>query len=176
MDSRKSDKKYTNQTWSKRVDHEAGRHHTLRSLKEPAICKICRDVYADRRWTQPDAKRKATKHGHYHPPVMTVCPACKRQKEKAPSGFVHLGGSYVATHREEIERLLDCEAVRAAEDNPMARIMAWSQDESGRPMLSTTTEHLAQRLGHALEKAFSGEVRYQFSHENKLAHVYWQRD
>jgi len=40
----------------------------------------------------------------------------------------------------------------------------------------TTTEHLAQRLGHALEKAFHGEVRYDFSHENKLAHVWWRRD
>jgi hypothetical protein len=42
--------------------------------------------------------------------------------------------------------------------------------------LATTTEHLAQRLGHALKKAFKGKVHYDFSHENKLAHVYWQRD
>jgi len=28
--------------------------------------------------------------------------------------------------------------------------------------LSTTTELLAQRLGHALEKAFQGEVHYGF--------------
>jgi hypothetical protein len=43
-------------------------------------------------------------------------------------------------------------------------------------MLSTTTEHLAQRLGHALEKAFDGKVDYDFSHENKLARVTWRRD
>jgi hypothetical protein len=49
-------------------------------------------------------------------------------------------------------------------------------DESERLVISTTTEHLAQRLGHALEKAFDGEVRYHFSHENKLARVYWHRD
>jgi len=43
-------------------------------------------------------------------------------------------------------------------------------------LLSTTTEHLAIRLGRALEKAFDGRVLYGFSHENKLAHVWWHRD
>jgi len=35
---------------------------------------------------------------------------------------------------------------------------------------------LAQRLGHALEKAFGGSADYDFSHENKLARVNWQRN
>ena len=42
--------------------------------------------------------------------------------------------------------------------------------------VSTTTEHLAQRIGHALNKAYGGEVHYDFSHENKLARVSWHRD
>lgn len=39
-----------------------------------------------------------------------------------------------------------------------------------------TTEHLAIRLGHALEKAYDGPVLYGISHETKLAHVWWHRD
>jgi hypothetical protein len=31
-------------------------------------------------------------------------------------------------------------------------------------------------LGDALEKAFGGDTHYDFSHENKLARVNWQRD
>jgi hypothetical protein len=42
--------------------------------------------------------------------------------------------------------------------------------------VTTTTEHLAQRLGHAVEKAFGGNADYDFSHENKLARVSWRRD
>ena len=42
--------------------------------------------------------------------------------------------------------------------------------------VTTTTEHLAQRLGHAVEKAFGGEVEYHFSHENKVTRVSWQRE
>jgi hypothetical protein len=176
MGGRKSDKRYTNEAWSKRVDHEAGLHRAPRALKEPARCEVCGDVYADRRWTKPDAERKETQHPHHRPPLITVCPACKRAREEVPSGFLHLDGVYLTAHSQEIEHLLRNEAERAAEDNPLARIMNWGKDERGRLTLSTTTEHLAQRLGHALEKAFSGEARYDFSHENKLAHVYWHRD
>ena len=79
-------------------------------------------------------------------------------------------------HYEEIERLLANEAERAAEDNPLSRIMNWEEGKDNELLVTTTTEHLAQRLGHALEKAFSGKTRYDFSHENKLAHVWWQRD
>jgi hypothetical protein len=42
--------------------------------------------------------------------------------------------------------------------------------------VTTTTEHLAQRLGHALEKSFGGNTHYEFSHENKLARVNWMRE
>ena len=75
-----------------------------------------------------------------------------------------------------LERLLRNEAERAAEDNPLARIMLWRENGDEKLTLSTTTEHLAQRLGRALEKAYDGKVEYDFSHENKLARVSWQRD
>ena len=73
-------------------------------------------------------------------------------------------------------KLLQNEAERTAEDNPLAHIMLWKEDGDGKLTLATTTEHLAQRLGHALEKAFDGEVAYDFSHENKLARVTWRRN
>jgi hypothetical protein len=93
-----------------------------------------------------------------------------------PSGYVYLEGAFLIAHRDEIERLLRNEAERAGEDNPLARIMLWKEIAPGKLTLSTTTEHLAQRLGHALEKAFDGTVDYDFSHENKLARVSWRRD
>ncbi|HUU35439.1 MAG TPA: hypothetical protein VMW48_15345, partial [Vicinamibacterales bacterium] len=79
-------------------------------------------------------------------------------------------------HAQEVQALLDGEAARAAEDNPLGRIIERRRDAEGRLIVATTTEHLAQRLGHALEKAFTGRVRYDFSHENKFARVYWHRD
>jgi len=60
----------------------------------------------------------------------------------APSGYVHLDGAFLGRHPNEVERLLWNEADRAGEDNPLARIMNWEQDEKGRLTVTTTTEHL----------------------------------
>jgi hypothetical protein len=90
-------------------------------------------------------------------------------------GLVYVKGEFSIKHRAEIKRLLKNEAERDARDNPLARIMSW-EDTDSQLVIKTTTEHLAQRLGHALEKAFDGNVRYDFSHENKFARVYWERN
>jgi|SRR5262245_31104320 len=172
----RSQKRYTNQSITKRVDHAAGSHRASRAMTEPAVCGICGDVYADRRWSKPDEKRITQKHPHFRPAKKVVCPACKRVRDRIPSGYLHLQGKFLTSHHDEIERLLRNEAERASEDNPLARIMNWEKDSKGRLTVTTTTEHLAQRLGRAIEKAFDGKVRYDFSHENKLTHVWWQRD
>lgn len=172
----RSNKRYTNTTYTKRVDHEAGRHHTKRAPKEPAVCAACGSVYANRRWTLAHAKPGKEEPKHWHPARITTCPACVQTHGGAPSGYVYLEGAFLAAHRDDIERLLRNEAERAAEDNPLAQIMLWNESRDGKVTLSTTTEHLAQRLGHALEKAYDGKVEYDFSHENKLARVTWKRD
>ena len=172
----RSQKRYSNVTISKRVDHEAGRHRGPRGGSEPAKCDVCGAVYSDRRWTLAGTPKKSGKHKHWHPQTITICPACMKKREGIAAGFVYVSGEFLPSHRDEIEHLLAEEAARAAVDNPLARIMKLETEENGRLVVSTTTEHLAQRLGHALEKAFQGEVRYDFSHENKLARVYWRRD
>ena len=86
-----------------------------------------------------------------------------------------IGGTFIDRHREEIENLLTNEAERAGSDNPLSKIMTRRQTPAGL-IVETTTEHLAQRIGHALKKAFHGEVSYQFSHENKVVRVSWVRD
>ena len=169
-------KRYTNQTFTRHVDDVKGRHRTLRSIPEPAVCEVCGDVYADRRWSQPGTNRQTAKHKHFRAASKVVCPACERQRSKVPSGYVYVQGKFFVSHQDEVKRLLENEAGRTAEDNPLARIMEWQTDPDGMLTITTTTEHLAQRLGHALHKAFHGKVRYGFSHRNKLARVWWQRD
>ena len=172
----KSNKRYSNATFSKRVDHETGRHRTTRAPAEPAKCSVCGAVYSNRRWTLAGTPRKPGKHKHWHPGVLTICPACKRKQGREPAGFLFVFGDFLGSHRREIEHLLDNEADRAAVDNPLARTMSRETEANGRMVVTTTTEHLAKRLGRALEKAYGGKVRYNFSHENKLARVYWHRD
>ena len=168
-------RKYSNATFTKRVDHEGGRHRPSRAIR-PAVCKECGAVYANRRWTAASSTSTKSQDEHSRPAQITVCPACKQQRTGEPRGFVFLDGDFFSSHGVEIEQLLRNEAMRAAEDNPLARAMGFKRGDGHKLTVSTTTEHLAQRLGHAVEKAFGGSVQYDFSHENKLARVSWRRD
>jgi hypothetical protein len=107
---------------------------------------------------------------------MTVCPACKQAADGEPRGFLYLDGAFFDEHRKDIESLILNEAKRAGEDNPLARILHLKERNGHKLTVTTTTEHLAQRLGHAVEKAFGGAVHYSFSHENKVARVSWERE
>jgi hypothetical protein len=109
-------------------------------------------------------------------PVYTVCPACRQAAEGQFGGEVRISGSFFIQHRAEIAQLLKREAERAADDNPLAVILQWRQSAPGELVVQTTTEHLAKRLGQALHKAYRGTVHYEFSHENKFAHVTWMRE
>jgi hypothetical protein len=169
-------RKYSNATFTKRVDHEAGRHRPPRAMSEPAVCTECGSVYANRRWAAAKSNSSSERHKHWRPEQQVLCPACEQKRSGEPRGFVYLDGGFVVAHHEEIEQLLQKEADRAAEDNPLARIMGLIRGGTHQLTITTTTEHLAQRLGHALEKAFGGDTDYDFSHENKLARVNWQRE
>jgi hypothetical protein len=141
-------------------------------MTEPAVCRDCGAVYVNRRWETGGSINAQDKQ---RPARVVVCPACLQVKSGTPRGFVYLDGSFYVAHQKEIEQLLRNEAARAEEDNPLARIMKFTRGKTHKLTISTTTEHLAQRLGHALEKAFAGHTHYDFSHENKLARVTWER-
>lgn len=170
-----SKKRYTNQTFTKRVDHEGGLHKPARKLAEPAFCKGCGAVYSNGHWIAESTARESSKHEHWRPANSTTCPACKQIDSGVVGGYVSLSGSFLAEHRAEIDNLIENEAERTLEDNPLSRIMS-RRDSKGQLLIETTTEHLAQRLGHKLKKAFAGEVSFDFSHENKVARVNWHRD
>jgi hypothetical protein len=170
----RSQKPYTNTTFTKRVDREAGRHRPARAPSEPRVCGTCGAVYRRRRWVT--AEQAGPVAGTDPPPAVVTCPACRKIGAQQASGFLYLSGAYLATHRDEVVNLVSAEAKRAAEDNPTGRIIALEPAPDGSLVVTTTTEHLAERLGHALAKACDGDVRFDFSHENKLARVYWHRD
>lgn len=137
------------------------------------MCPGCGAVYVKRRWSHsPQARALAS--ARTEPVAVRICAACRQRTSGVPHGFVHIDGEFFPLHRVEMEQLLHNEVERACDDNPLHQILGW-EDLGGSLLISTATEHLAQRLGHALAKAYDGEVHYGFSHENKLAHVWWHR-
>jgi hypothetical protein len=172
----RSGKQYSNVTFTKRVDHEAGRHRPSRAPAEPLLCTQCGAVYARRRWLSPESLPELPAGSMATVGRPTLCPPCRQRWSGMPCGFVRVEGAFAASHLHEIEQLLVNEARRAALDNHTARVMTWDRARPGVLELTTTTPHLAQRLGHALEKAFTGTVHYDFSHENPVARITWRRD
>lgn len=168
-----STKRYTNTTFTKRVDHEAG-HRSNKHSSEPAFCERCGAGYQRGHWTL-DEKLLRKDRFRKSLPSLTLCPACWQIENGEPAGFVYVEGSFFEKHKDEIENLLANESAEAADVNPLARIMDIKRTVK-RLVVATTTEKLAQRLGHALNRAFGGDVRFDFSHENKLARVYWHRE
>lgn len=147
----------------------------LRDLKpnEAAICRECRSVYAGYRWTvKGQATRDLAKAGRT---VETLCPACRKIRDRMPGGILKLSGKFLKEHVQEIVDLLNRENREAIEVNPLGRIMDIDQSDMELTVL-TTNEKLAQKLGRAVHRAFSGEIEYQWSEDTKLARVNWRRD
>ncbi|MGH9258015.1 MAG: BCAM0308 family protein [Vicinamibacterales bacterium] len=166
----RSAKPYTNATFTKRVDHDGGRHRPPRAAGEPALCAGCGAVYVKRRWSQAvPARVLAARAGS--PLTVRMCPACRRRRTGEAHGYVHIGGDFFPNHRADLEHLLRNEAARARENNPLQQILSWQALDDGGVLITTSTEHFAQRLGRALEKAYHGTLRYGFSHENKVAYI-----
>jgi NMD protein affecting ribosome stability and mRNA decay len=170
----RSNKPYTNVTFTRRVDHLAGRHRGPRAPAGPDVCQSCGAVFIRRRWVAGGTlrARAVTRTG---PILRTTCEACRMVAEGTFRGELRVSGVFFAEHHEDVEHLLRNEVARGLADNPLARIVRWTAARPGELVVTTTTEHLASKLGHALKKAFHGTVHYEFSHENKFAHVTWTR-
>jgi hypothetical protein len=167
-------KPYTNTTFTRRVDHDGGRHRPPRAASEPAYCPGCGAVYVKRHWSHLVAARlQARATGR--PMDVRVCPSCRQAHSGAPHGFLHIDGEFFTAHRPELEQLLRNEVERAVAEHPLDQVLGREDLEGGGLVVTTTTEHLAQRLGRALQNAYDGALHFGFSHENKLAHIWWHR-
>ncbi|MGE0041675.1 MAG: BCAM0308 family protein [Vicinamibacterales bacterium] len=170
----RSTKRYSNVTFSRRVDHEGGAHREARALAGPRVCDRCGARYERRRWALPPGAGFRTLDLRPGAGERVLCPGCKRVDSGVPSGYLTLEGAFAMAHADELVALLRNEAAEALADNPTARVIEWERGPR-RLRLTTTTVHLAKRLGRAVARACQGEIRYDFSHENQVARVNWRR-
>lgn len=140
---------------------------------EVAICRECRSVYASGIWKLEDQAANDLKKAKRV--TETLCPACKKTRDRMPGGIVSLSGAFLNEHEEEIVNLINHENRSAMEVNPIERIMDTERRDDVM-VIWTTNEKLAQRIGRAVHKAYGGEVEYKWSKGTKLARVNWNRE
>jgi hypothetical protein len=170
----RSNKPYTNVTFTKRVDHQAGAHRGARTPAGPDVCETCGAVFVNRHWVVAGTLR-ARAMTRTASIVRTTCDACRMVADGTHRGELRITGPFYVEHRAEVEHLLKNEVARGLAGNPLARIVRWIPGGPNELTVTTTTENLVQRLGRSLKKSFQGTVHYEFSHENKFAHVRWTR-
>lgn len=143
--------------------HDA--YQATRKYAEPTRCPECGLVYREGRWVRGDVP--ATAHA-------AVCPACHRIRDGFPAGYVALRGAFLATHRDEILRLVRHVEDRERAEHPLQRIMAIA-DEGGEIMVTTTDAHLARGVADAVHRAYKGDLEFHYNREDNLLRATWSR-
>jgi NMD protein affecting ribosome stability and mRNA decay len=148
--------------------HEERDHDTYKSahkLPEPTVCSACGAVYHAGRWQWGDRPPGAHE---------VLCAACQRIKDRFPAGFVDIGGSFFAEHRDELLSLLHHHEAHEKAEHPLARIIAIDDTDTG-VLVTTTDIHLARDLGEALHHAYQGELELHYNDAEELLRVHWRR-
>ncbi|HXH01784.1 MAG TPA: BCAM0308 family protein [Candidatus Competibacteraceae bacterium] len=140
-------------------------YHSKRKLPEPTACPGCGAVYHEGRWSW--AARPDEAH-------QELCPACQRQRDKVPAGFLSLSGAFFQAHRDEIMHLIHNLERREKSEHPLKRIMAIEMHDDSAE-ITFTDPHLARGAGEALHHAYKGELEFAYSEEDPLLRVEWRR-
>jgi NMD protein affecting ribosome stability and mRNA decay len=137
-------------------------------LADLAACPGCGASYRKGRWTWQKAPA-----GSYE----KQCPACERIEKHYPAGVLNVDGAFVAKHRQDVVGTLRHVEERERTKHPLKRIMGITKAGKGL-VVETTDGKLAQSLGRALHKAFSGRLEPSATTADKenLVRVRWTRD
>jgi NMD protein affecting ribosome stability and mRNA decay len=131
-------------------------------------CPECGLVFQEGVWKRSDIKRGPDRQPK-------LCPACTQIKAGVAGGIVQLGGSFAAAHRQDLlNRIRNLETL-VADERPLERIIN-IKEEHGEIVISATTEHLAARIGKAIQRDFGGELQLKYAPEDKFATARWHRD
>lgn len=138
------------------------------------LCPRCGAIWDGERWVpEPDAElRKALAGGRGK---KELCPGDLRIEKKQVEGVVTLRGAFLESHFEEIDNLVNRVARSARRRNVAARILNSSRAD-GSLVIETTDEHLAEKMGKEVEKAFKGNLEIKWQKKDTFARVTWQRD
>ena len=157
------------------VVERGGRGKSLETVRnatpvaDPTVCQLCGVVFHRKRWRharslQPELLAVAT---------WDLCPACRQEARGQFFGLVTLRGEWVASHRDEVLRRIENVAARAGHTQPERRVLDIRHEEGGIEV-RTSSQELAHRIAHELEKAFGGRARYAWSDRDGWLRASWE--
>ncbi|MBO0640417.1 ATPase [Pseudomonas stutzeri] len=136
--------------------------------RSDTLCPRCGAAYQAGRWTWHGLVDASNAQE-------ALCPACQRIAEDVPAGTISLRGAFVKAHADELSGLIRNTEEKEKGEHPLERLMAISDQPDGL-RVTTTGLHLAQRIGHALEAAYDGDLKILYDGEAYYVDVHWLRD
>jgi cold shock CspA family protein/ribosome-associated translation inhibitor RaiA len=138
---------------------------------EGTECPGCGAAFREGRWQWPAGGGRGAAPGVT---AEWVCPACRRVADSYPAGFLTLSGAFLASHHDDVVRLLRNEESAERAEHPLNRVIAF-EDRGTEIEVTTTDVHLPRRLAEAVRQAFEGEVRMDYATDQDLVRVSWTR-
>ena len=138
------------------------------------ICPRCGAIYDGHRWV-PDPGEDLKRSAYRKDIERKLCPGDLRLEKRQVEGIVTLKGKFLQSHKREIMNLVKRVAREARKRKVSARIFE-IVEEKGQLIIETTDEHLAERMGKEVEKAFKGDLVIKWQEKDKFARVSWRRD
>lgn len=137
------------------------------------LCKKCHAVFQNKRWFYDEAVYQ--EFSKKKDAVFIVCQGCKCVEERKVDGLVTLRWENIKSHKDEIINRIRHEEEKEKIKNPLSRIVRIDLRD-GEIFLETTTQFLATRIGHAMEKAFCGKLEIQKLPREAFVRVNWFRE
>lgn len=137
-------------------------------------CPRCGAVYDGHRWI-PEPDEELLRELKKKKPGEKMCPGDLRLEKRQVEGVVTLKGVFLLEHMEEIRNLINRVAKLGRQRNVAARIFEVVQTDH-ELVIETTDEHLAERMGKEVQKAFKGNLDIKWQEKDSFARVSWRRD
>jgi hypothetical protein len=139
-------------------------------LEEPSVCERCGAVFAGRVW-----RRDRPVSGALLARAKWVrCPGCEQTASELGFGRIVIRGAYALANEPAIRRRLANVASRAGRTRPDRRISVIDRHDDLIDVI-TTSQKLAHRIVHELQKAFRGRASYVWSDDGTLFAT-WERE
>ena len=104
-----------------------------------------------------------------------LCPACLQIRNGRAGGVVELDGSFTVSHRQELLNRIRNVEKQTVSERPLERIISIKESKT-QILVSATTEHLAARIGKAIQRDFGGTLDLRYAPEDKFASARRDRD
>lgn len=138
---------------------------------DPSVCSVCGSVYTARTWR----RNRPLPTKLLNAAAWMVCPGCKQAQEGEYFGRVLVRGHYAVANLDAIRARIANVERRAEFTQPERRVVESNWDGKTLEVL-TTSQKLAHRIAHELQKAFGGRARYNWSDKDGALTAIWQRE